>query len=51
MNPIIKKILLEMMSYSNTRKFTEEDIYIKRAFEKLGSDIIITRAKNILLSF
>ena len=51
MNPIIKKLLLEMMSYSNTRKFTEDDIYIKKAYEKLGNEIIITRAKNLLLSY
>lgn len=51
MKPIIKKILLEMMSYSNTREFAEGDIYIKKAHEKLGDEIIISRAKNILLSF
>ncbi|MGG8496201.1 hypothetical protein ACQY1Q_07270 [Tenacibaculum sp. TC6] len=40
-----------MMSYSNIREFTEDDIYIKKAHEKLGGDIIITRAKNLLLNF
>jgi hypothetical protein len=43
MKPIIKKLLLETMSYLNTGKFNDDDLYLKRAFDKTGGRILITR--------
>jgi hypothetical protein len=43
MKTIIKKILLETMSYLNTGKFNDNDIYLKKAYEETGREILITR--------
>lgn len=48
MNTVIKKVLLELMSYSNTRQLRESDIYIKKAQEKLGDESFQIRAENLL---
>lgn len=48
MNEISKKLLLEIMSYLNTRKFEENDKYVRRAFEKLGDNVVFTRTRNLL---
>ncbi len=36
MNPITKKLVLEMLSYSYSREIQQADVYIKEAHEKLG---------------
>lgn len=48
MKAIIKKLLLEMISFSNTKKLKKDDSYIKAAYEKIGSEIIISRIQNLL---
>lgn len=48
MNTVSKKILLEIMSFLNTRKFKKEDIYVKKAYEKLGNEIVFSRLQNLL---
>jgi hypothetical protein len=48
MNTVIKKLLLEIMSFKNTRKFEEGDIYVKKAFKKLGEDILVSRLGELL---
>lgn len=48
MNAIIKKLLLEMISFSNTKKFKKDDSYIKSAYEKIGNEITISRIQNLL---
>lgn len=48
MNEISKKLLLEIMSYLNTRKFKENDKYVIKAFEKLGDNLVFTRTSNLL---
>ncbi|WP_066433775.1 hypothetical protein [Chryseobacterium sp. CCH4-E10] len=48
MNTVTQKLLLEIMSYANTRKIENSDIYIKKAQEKLGGVNFYIRSQNLL---
>lgn len=48
MNQIIKKLLQEIMSFANTRKVKDTDIYINRAQEKMGSRKFYIRSSDLL---
>ncbi|WP_046756133.1 hypothetical protein [Kordia jejudonensis] len=48
MNQIIEKLLKEIMSFANTRKVKDTDIYIKKAQEKMGSKTFYVRSHKLL---
>jgi hypothetical protein len=48
MNAVTKKLLLEIISFLNTRKFKKEDKYVKKAYEKIGDDIVKSRTEDLL---
>lgn len=47
MNSITKKLLSEILSFTYTRKFKDDDIYVKKAYEKLGNDIVLHRLLDL----
>jgi hypothetical protein len=45
---LIEKLLQEIMSFANTRKVKDTDIYIKKAQEKMGSRTFYIRSSDLL---
>jgi len=48
MNKITKKLLLEIMSFLNTREFKKEDVYVRNAFTKIDERTLVIRLGNLL---
>lgn len=49
MNTITKKLLLEIISFLNTKEIKEDDIYLKKAYEKVNKKILLSRLGELLL--
>jgi len=48
MKPRIEKLLSEMISFKENRECKETDTCIKKAFEKIGKEILFFRISNLL---
>ncbi|GEM_PF-6536137 len=48
MDSIIKKLLLEIMYYSNNRKIQKSDVFIQKAQQNLGDINFYIRSENLL---
>ena len=48
MNTISKKLMLEIMSFLNSRDFKEDDIYVKKASQRIKSEVLVSRLSELL---
>lgn len=48
MNTKAKNLIEDLLSFISTRKFKGDEDYIKKAYDKLGNDIIISRLLDVL---
>ena len=48
MNTKAKNLIEDLLSFIFTRKFKEDNHYIKKAYDVLGNDIVVTRLLDIL---
>lgn len=47
MNTLTKKLILEILTFLDTRKFNDGDIYVKKACNKLENEIVLDRLLDL----
>lgn len=49
MNTITKKLLLEIISFLNTKEIKESNIYLRKAYEKVNKKVLLSRLGELLI--